>query len=170
MRRIREKYEELKLFEFNKEKLAVARIVRYIRRKLLFTPQNYTLGEIKRILPIHRFRCYVYDSPELDNLNDTFDANIAVAQTIEDDLEKVMTISHLEDERERQYEELIKIATKIPVLLNLNIYGNDPTISVYVNKKEYKLDKKTQNRILAQYEYVKKYTPRYRLLKMFVKE
>lgn len=161
-RRIMRRKEKCKKWmEMNKVKRSNSQLVNFAKKYVLFTPVNQTIEDIKRISPIYRFRCYLYDCNELDLINEIMEIEIQEAMFIEDEIEKVSRISFLENEKQNQLEMARKnCGLKVPIMLNLDIYGRDPTLPIIINGKYHTLDIKTQQQLVSQYNKVRPNTDR----------
>lgn len=147
-----------KLLELNKEVRNAWRLTNFAKKKILFHPCNITDSEIKEIEGIYRFRCHVIeiDDVELAEFNQIFEVQFETIVFEENEELNNMLLKSLIDEKEKQFYNLgkSKKAIKIPVLLDLRIYGPNPDIPVFVGNKMYQLDYVTKANIVNSYERV----------------
>lgn len=149
------------------------RLINFARKFILVTPQNRTLDEIKKIPTLYRFRCNIYDAPELDFINATMDIEKQNAVNLLPLSEHEEALKSIEDERNEfivNFIENFDIAKKIPIMINLEIYGPDPTIPIIHNKKEYVLDKKTQCAVVKAFNKINRNTQTGQLFRKFLSD
>jgi hypothetical protein len=151
-----------KLLEFNKKERNNWRLSNAFRRKLLFSVFNISDEEIKTIPGMYRYRCYLYDvdETELLLLNSAFDAHSESIRYEQDLSVRSVLLESLVETRKLQLTELFNSdkTMKIPVLLDLRIYGMDPDTPIFFGDKVYNLDEITKSKIKKSHEKINSVT------------
>lgn len=147
-----------KLLEFNKEVRDSWRLTNFIKKKVLFNVFNLTENEINSIPPIFRFRCYITelnesDVNEINEINEAFEIQMEAIKFENDSEIKQILLSSLMEEKSKQLCEIRKSnkSIKIPIMLDLSVYGPNPDIPVYFGDKLYELDETTKINITRSY-------------------
>ena len=145
-----------KLLEFDKTTRTEWRLTNFAKKKVLFTVCNLSDSEIKEIDGLFRYRCYLceLDDTEVATLNSIFEAHMEAIKYEKDDAIRSVLLDSLMETRKQQMRELLQSSTtlKFPVMLDLRIYGPDPSIPVMFNDKLYELDEITKENIKASFE------------------
>lgn len=154
-RRMRLKHKYSTLLDLNKVSCSASKIVRFTKRHLLVQPINLTQDEQNMIPAIYRFRCNVFDNDEIQMMNNIFDMQL---QEIENNSDK--DIIHalkqsIESERDNQIAKIKKNIAKIPVMLDLRIYGEYPDTPIFLDKQILFFDKNTKDLIKKLYNKVR---------------
>jgi hypothetical protein len=133
-----------KLLEFNKKTRSEWILTNFARKKILFNVCNMSESEINEIEGIYRFRCYIieFDEIELFELNEFFNTQMESIHFEPDEEIKNILLKSLMDERIVQMHNLgkSKKSLRIPIMLDLRLYGQNPDIPFYFGDKVYELD------------------------------
>jgi hypothetical protein len=151
IRRQQLKLKYSKLLTFNKAERVGHILTNFFRRKYFIEPINLTPDEIKLIPPMFRYRCYIYETDELDLMNQMYDMQLAdISENYDGDVMQAMTLS-IEHERKNLVNQIKHSAQKIPVMVDLRIWGKCPDIPVEFNGECFTLDQQTQLDIVKSY-------------------
>lgn len=154
IRRHQIKFKYSKLLELDPIKRANYRIIGFIKRHYLIQPSNILPEQVSEIPPEYRFRCWLYDSDEISLINQFFDSLVAEQSRDDKYLADVIKLS-LEDEKNKQIE-CIKIgALKVPIMIDLRIYGENPNMPIMFNDNMRILDDDTQKYLVKSWNKVK---------------
>lgn len=153
---LRKKYSNL--LELDKNKRTEWRLTNFAKRRIVFQVLNLGDDEIKNINPLYRYRCYLYepDDIELTNINLIYDEYMeSIKHETDEGIKKIM-IESLAETRKVQMSSLLrsKKTLKIPVMLDLLVYGKDPDIPIIFGDKIYQLDEITKEHIKQSFERV----------------
>lgn len=150
------------LLELNKNKRYEWILTNFAKKRILFSVCNMSNEEIKEIPSIYRYRCYLYEpnQVELFNLNCLFESQMEIIKNENDRELKEILLETLIETRKKQMNELLKApqTQKIPIMLDLRIYGNDPTLPIIFEEKIYELDELTKVNIKLTYDKVNEST------------
>lgn len=157
MYNLRQKYSDL--LEFDKIKRSASRICNFAKKKILYTPYNSSKNEIGNIPGIYRFRCYIYDIDEFNEINKhksiKYDALKKEKHTKEETDMIKKTIKNYVYMRQKELLDSDMEYIKYPILLDLRefTYIQDDILSdvtVYFCDKLYTLDEMTLERMREQ--------------------
>jgi hypothetical protein len=148
------KFKYSKLLVFDPIKRANYRIVGFVKRHYLITPINILPEQVSDIPPEYRFRCWLYDSDEIFLIEQFFESLVVEQSGDDKDLASVIRMS-LEDDKKKQIDCVTIGATKVPVMIDLRIYGENPNIPIMFNDKMRMLDSTTQKNIVKSWDKVK---------------
>jgi hypothetical protein len=176
---LKQKYS--KLLDFDKISRSANRICNFIKKYVLFDVCNISDEQLHEINGIYRYRCYVYDIDicEIDNVNAIVNAQIESLSYDEnndldvdldiglsddsdtnkrkkidiDDINRESYISLIFDERRMRMDNLTNSSTtiKYPVLLDLQLYGPNIDMGVYIGDKSCYLKEDTKLKIKKAY-------------------
>lgn len=140
-----------KLLEFNKQTRDEWRLTNFVKKYVLFNVCNFSESEINEISGIYRFRCHVYeyDEIELSEINQSYEIQKDAIDTETDQqLKQILQLS-LEDEKTKQIKNLSKSkkTIKLPVMIDLRVYGPNPDIPICIGDKIFYFDDKTKTNI-----------------------
>lgn len=144
------------LLELNKSKRQEWILTNIVKKRILFEIWNLTNEEINEIPSIYRYRCYLYEpnDDELLNFNLMFDQHIDAINNETDSQIKKILLESFTDTKNLEFIQLIKSnrTQKIPIMLDLRIYGKEPTLPVVFGDKIFYLDDITKKHIKSSYE------------------
>lgn len=146
------------LLELDKNKRNEWILTNFVKKHFLIPTYNLTTEEIKLIPSIYRYRCYLYEFNENEMLElDTMceDQMNLIRNEFDREIKTVLLESLLE-ERKKKIDQLRKSTNtqKIPIMLDLRIYGNDPTLPICFEDKVFELDDITKDKIKIAYSKV----------------
>jgi len=151
---IKFKHSKSTLLELDPMKRTIYRIIGFIKRHYLMQPINILPEQVSEIPPEYRFRCWLYDSDEIFAINQFFDSLVAEQSGDDKYLADVIKLS-LEDEKKKQIECFKTEDSRVPVMVDLRIYGENPNTPVMFNDKMRILDDDTQKYIVKSWNKVK---------------
>ena len=156
LHKLKRKYSSL--LEFDKKKRYEWILTNFAKKKILFQVCNISNDEIKEIPSIYRYRCYLYeiDEEELLNLNMIFDSHMEAIKYENDKEIKKILLESLTETRKMQMVQLLhsEKTQRIPVMLDLRTYGNEPTMPIIFGDKVFELDEITREKIKASFDRV----------------
>lgn len=144
-----------KLLELNPKKRSVYVIQNFIKKKILFDPINVTKEDISFIPALYRYRTFVgqYDQETLNIINLTYDQYEEEAKSEITELELLtIRLIELKDERKNMINNVKQTTIKLPILLDLRLYGQDVTQPIVIDDNVYYLDETQQKQILNTYK------------------
>jgi hypothetical protein len=130
-----------KLNEINK---IASKITKFIKKKISFKVNNLTNNEIELIEPYNRYRCYIYDSEDLQSLFINYKKNLF--ETTDPDERSINEIDF-----QCSFAEMKTNAKKIPVMLNLSSMGSCFEYNIKYNNITYYFDNNTKTNIKKSY-------------------
>lgn len=147
-----------KLLEFNKQTRDEWRLTNFAKKKILFDVCNLTQQEINQIEGKYRFRCYIidYDDVELFEILEFFEIQKEAINLEEDNDLKNIMLESLQEEKNNQVHKLSKSkkSIRLPVMIDLRVYGLNPEMPICVNNKLYYFDDKIKQNITRSFNLV----------------
>lgn len=142
------------MIEINKEKLAVARIINFIKKRCLFNVINITESSILKIKPIHRKRVELYNTEDYYNLLLNKSIKFEFEKTDLDNSDET-NILFLQNLLEKSCEnELRNNSQYIPFMIDLSIYGKCSELPIETPYGTYFLTEKQKENIKRQWNKV----------------
>lgn len=133
-------------------------LTNFAKKYVLFDVCNLTQEEIDKIPPIYRYRCYVYefDQEQMNNIDNEFMENSKLIQLEPDSQIRRIMLESLIEQKTYQINSILKSnnIVKIPVMLNLELYGDIPKAPIFFNNNVYYLDAKTQEHVTNTFQLV----------------
>ena len=153
-RRMRLQNKYSKLLEFDPIKRSNYRIVNFVKRHFLIKPVNISEEDYHLIPPIYRFRCYLFKTDELDIIEQMFTMqmqDIINFENIEPDVIEIQ-LESLKMEYQKCTCDAKQRAAKIPVMIDLRIYGDEPNSPISIGSEFFVLDEPTKEKIRSSYK------------------
>lgn len=148
------KYKYSTLLELDNNKRRKYKLLHFFKKHYLITPLNMSYEEYKYIPSIYRYRCYIYDSEELSNIKYMHELLVQEYSNYEEQTsDALIDIANIEYSEKYNISKLT--ANKIPIMIDLRIYGETPTLEINFNDTTYYLDSNTQQHIIKLYEKIK---------------
>lgn len=141
--------------DFSLESRSATRIQRLFKKRILFTPKNLTTDEIKEIPPIYRYRTYISTVNYEEILDELFKDQIEIANSIKDEVDKAIMLSSIESEKNNMRKDIVTDSDKIPIMIDLSIYGQNPSLEIKVGDDLYYLSEKDKEKVLKIYMLLK---------------
>lgn len=150
---IKNKYKDI--LEFDPIKRSNYRIVNFLKKHFFIKPINTSQIDIDDIPSFFRYRCYVYDiESEIRAIEDLYESRLNIIDEDDEELFKESLKESLLNEKNKFITDLLNSSTviKLPILIDLQIYGTDPKTPIYFNDKMYYLNESTRKKISIAFE------------------